>query len=292
MNKTTRTTLTTLLTAALLMVMFTANAQSTISWRLGPTVGIQYTDLSTNLGSFSGKVGINAGLSNDIKFSRKFGVDVNLLYSSYRADRDYLDSNLFFDRYQVYRYKTSETYNYFQAQILAKYIIELGHIPIIPYDDPDARSAITLELKGGGFFNTLAFWSWDSYDNSGTYEFYSRELQSGAKTATTKQDAALTTAQKPFYVNPMDFGLALGAGLNFRLSKRTDFGIDAKYLRGFSNLDYGTKDRYQYGNPTLVVVDPADPSKNFIGYNQAKVNSTAYALNFSFRFKVLGIDPE
>lgn len=265
-----------------------------MSLYFGPYGGVQYTNLKSNHQKFKGALGFNGGLSGEMKFTKSFAMDLNMLYSSYNATRSYTDSVQLYDRWAYQGYATSENYNYFTAEVLAKWVIGMGRNPIIPYDNPNSRQDVVLNLMAGGFVSNLRGWSWDGYQNEGTITTYQRTLIDPPNTSRerTYRNAALSSPQKPYYVAPENYGAIVGAGMGFKFSNTVSGGFDLKFMYGLNNkLDVGDSANPRYGYYEYYN-NAADPTKNKLSYVNSKTSTQALALSFYLRFRLFGKDPD
>src|SRR6185437_5574438 len=123
------------LAAVSFLAIHESKAQSAIN--LGLTTGVNYGNLSSDVGTWNGSLGFQGALSLEWRYNNKFGIalegqDINLTTNS-----NYSDSLLYYNKTLKTSYNTHLTINFLQSSLLFKYYIALGSKPITPYDNPN-----------------------------------------------------------------------------------------------------------------------------------------------------------
>jgi hypothetical protein len=225
-----------LILGAIALLGFTAhsNAQTSLTYNLGVIGGPQITNISTDLGSFSSRVGFNAGIAQELRIGSMFSVELDAIYSAHIADHKMQDSFAEGLSYMQTRdVKTSDQFNYLEGHLLFKLNIPIGSKPIIPYDRPDYQKA-WISIYAGPYYSHLM-----SYVRSGTITVTQTQFDTSihTKTVITETGDATDAERKGVYTT--DIGVTAGIGLNLRMNDHWIFNVDARYSKGFSDIDAG-----------------------------------------------------
>lgn len=255
------------LLAALTFFSF-GRAQAQVSFHLGGAVGPQYTTLQSNVGKYSGVIGAQAGISSELRIGQMFSTQLDILYSMNGASRNYYDSLIASGYYYVYRtYNSTERLTFIQPTLLFKLNIPLSGTRIVPYDLPDDNPN-TISIFAGPYFGHLLSHTRSGSKDSTVYDYSGNMLY-------TRNSKGNPSDFEKSGVFKNDFGITAGVGMNFGISDKGTLGIDARFSKGFNNLDYGYFGQYYY-----------DESSAQVGYSYAKVTNLQFGLLIAYRHRL------
>jgi len=167
---------------ALIAIGFCANAQQEV--KFGPKAGVNFANLS-NLDDSKMLTGFYVGAVAEIKFSEKFSVQPELLYSAQGAKIEFSES--------ILKYENTLNFDYISIPIMAKYYIYEG-----------------LSVEAGPQFNFLV-----KAQNK-------QEVSGGGISASTKTDTKDITKSFDF---GLGLGLAYDLSNGFFANARYNFGM-------------------------------------------------------------------
>lgn len=289
-----------LVLGAIALLGFTAesNAQVSMNYNLGVIGGPQITGISTDKGSFSSRVGFNAGLAQELRIGGMFSIELDALYSAHIADHKMQDSFAVGGLYmQTRNVKTSDQFNYAEAHLLFKLNIPIGSKPIIPYDRPDYQKA-WISIFAGPYYSHLL-----GYVRSGDITITQTSFDTSVHTKTIITESGTATSKELSSVYTTDFGVTAGVGLNLRMNDHWVFNIDARYSKGFSSIDAGFDGPYNgteqgyYGSyvPSAYTVKfpaqppvfpkPFDVSFPALKYQYANMTHSAISLMIGLKYQ-------
>jgi hypothetical protein len=294
----------TLLTALIIMG-FNAAANAQATYHIGIIGGGQYVNMSwdgpktvkvfdtTKAGptfkAWTGKLSYEVGLTQELRLSENFSIQLDAMYSDRGAWHVNSDSSTdYYDKVIYHHSSRQEDFQYIDGHLLFKFNIPLGFERIIPYDRPGKRAF--LSLYAGPYFSYLL-----NYTSTG----FSDTL-SVFKGANNNRDSVIgaqidrTTYTKSNFNNKYrkmdpvlstDLGITVGAGINFLVGESGTFAFDFRYSTGLGNID-----NFMYGKRNVSRND--DPGQTSLVYNYANVKHTPM-LQFlvSYKIKLLGRGP-
>ncbi|MCX6351706.1 MAG: outer membrane beta-barrel protein [Bacteroidetes bacterium] len=263
------------------------NAQT--SYHIGFVGGPQFTMLSSDRGTYTGKIGYYGGLTNEFRMGEKLSFEIDGLYSIRGGDAAYKDSIPgFYDHYVKYKVARSFTTTYFDIHALLKYNIMLGHERIIPYDRPGKTTFISL-YAGPYYGSLMGFSSVGKTDTTYTYKINPDSQFSAPrsdKRTFSSTDAWKKTRGNKLYdpILSTDVGIAFGAGMYFMVGDRGTLHVD---VRGQWGL--GTIDNDAFGHKSVEQND--DPTQVRIVYNYANISHIAVQLGVGASVRLFGKGP-
>ncbi len=272
---------------SLLAISFLAiqksGAQSSINF--GATLGANYGNLSSNVGSWSGTVGFQAAGNLEWRYQNQWGIALEAQTISLTTNSSYNDSILYYNKTLRINYNTQLTINFLQTSVLFKYYIPLGSTPITPYDNPDG-SGNYLTLMIGPYFSLVGTTPsntghikltnhYDSSKSSASDVVYDSVLAKGPTNSTNTSNGLATSV----------YGVTIGAGVNLKLAKGLALTFDLRYTRDLATLDnpltttdantkvvtnwgfLGERSVVTSGNSGGILYSPANAYSSFICFN-------------------------
>lgn len=265
-----RITTTLVVLSFFLFTVRTAKAQA--SFHLGGTVGPQYTTITSDYGTYNGIIGLQGGLSSELRFGANFSTQLDLVASLAGAERSYYDSLIAPGYYKTYTiYNTTDRLMYTQAHLLFKFNIPLTGERIIPYDLPN-NNPTSISIYAGPYFGYLL-----SANRTGNVQTLTYDANND-KVMDVTSSSALTSAELDG-IYKMDVGLTGGLGINFGLTDKTTLSVDVRASKGFSPIDLG-----YYGHYTAVLDANGEPKG--LEYIYAKNYNMQMVGLVSFRVKL------
>jgi hypothetical protein len=267
-GKTTMRKLAGMMMAALMTLgVQTAKAQSP-TFHLGGMLVPQFTNFTSNIGTYSGAIGFQGGLAAELRFTPNFSAEMDLLYSMHNVNRAYIDSVIATGYYSLYNtYNTVEHANYLQVPLLLKLNIPLTGKRIIPYDAPN-NNPTSISIFAGPHFSYLL-----NYSRTGTINVTMIDQVSGE--ALSNQTSVATMTPKDLEgVYKIDFGITAGVGVNFGIGEKSTLSFEGRFSKGFNPLDKG-----YFGTYTYALVDGVD----WLNYTYAQIYNTQLGLAIVFK---------
>lgn len=248
---------------------------------VGGTVSPQLTGFATDYGTYKSIFGVAAGGSMELRFNNTFSIQLDPVFSMQGANRQYQEDNNYYGITYSYVYDRVEHFNQVQGHLLFKWNIPIGSERIIPYDDPDKTTFITVFAGGYGGY-VLAPMS-----RVGSVTGTKYTLQPPATDPLGKDSGSPTFYDSTYSL--IDYGMTVGAGMQFKLTHRTIFEITARYTRGLATIDNGG---YKTDQSTLPIgyghiALNADGTSQ---YQASNTVNTAIGLNLSLRHRFGGRD--
>jgi GH18 family chitinase len=264
-----------LFTAGLALFAF-STTQAQVSWHMGVTGGPQYNMMTSNYGSYDGKISFNGGLANEIRFGPHFSVEVDNVVSMLGGQRKYLDSLELSDgRKVMFSYNNSENLMYLQNILLLRYNLVLDGPTILPYDF-EGPPRTWISIFAGPSYNMRI-----GYDRGLGTKTWQMTPQGDTLTDVTNYNHTPASIQRDIdsnYIQPDEIGLVVGAGINFRLGKKKTLGFEARYHKGMTSIDRGYFGQYYYSQQS---------GEGFL-YRYADIFNSAISLNVSYKIRILG----
>ena len=205
---------------ALLMTFGVSKAQ----FYLGAKVGLNFANLNTTIPNtaFNKKIGINGGATLKFNFNNQFGVQMDAAFSQMGSNSKMV--NVVDNGDGSVSTTTTEIlydYTYLQIPLVANLEIPIKTENLIPYRI--TKSTASIHFMGGLYFGY----------NLGNTQVRSEKTTTVDDLGNTSSVVApkLTTSGILTF-NPIDLGIAVGAGVSFRLSDKGRLTVDGRYLMG------------------------------------------------------------
>jgi opacity protein-like surface antigen len=223
---------------------------------LGAKVGLNLANVSASFPAtaFNKKIGLNGGATVKFNFINTLGVQMDLLYSQMGSNSKKVEK-MDDGAGGVVTTTTETTYDlsYLQIPIFANWEIPINSEKVVPYRY--SENIVSIHLYGGGYFGYAL-----ANNASTSVKNYTVDVD---KNATTEVIPKVSGAIKKF--NKMDFGLALGTGVSFNLSKVGKLTLDFRYLMGMANFNSGNAIESIPGSKKYPVMKNSAPQIQ-IGY--------------------------
>ena len=271
------------LVAVSFLAISQANAQSS-QINLGVTLGANYGNLSSNVGSWSGTVGYQAAGSLEWRYNNNWGFALEAQDITLTTNSNYTDSILYYSKTARINYNTQLTVNMLQTTLLFKYYIPLGSKPITPYDNP-AGSGNYLMFMVGPYFSLVG----QNPSNLGHIKTTSHYVDTTQHDVV--QDSTLTgtaTNAKNTYngLAPSVYGITVGAGLNLKVARGLELTFDLRYTRDLATLDNPLTSKginYGFLGERVIVTNGTSGA---IQYNAANAYSTFICFNVGLNIRL------
>ena len=259
------------LAAVSFLTIHESGAQSAIN--LGFTLGANYGNLSSNVGTWTGSLGYQGAANLEWRFNNTFAFALEAQDINLTTNSNYSDSLLYYTFTQRTKYNTQLTINFLQSSLLFKYYIALGSKPITPYDNPNG-SGNYFTLMVGPYFSLVG----TNPSNTGHITKTKHYTGNDTSQHDIVKDSVMTNnaTNTQYTYNGLatyTYGVTLGAGLNLKLSRGLELTFDVRYSRDLSTLD----------NP-LITTDPKTKivtNYGFLGQRVIVVNGTTGGIQYN-----------
>lgn len=213
---------------SLLLVLLTVSIAANAQLYLGAKVGLNLANIKSSFANttFNKSIGINGGATVKFNFTSTLGAQMDLLYSQMGSKAKMVTTAD--DGLGNITTTTTEdiyTFSYLQVPIFANFEIPIRSENLVPYRLTE--SVVSIHLQGGGYFGY-------ALSNNRSTQTKTSTLDNLGNT-TIDVLPKVSGANKKF--NGIDFGLALGAGVSFKLSQVGRLTIDGRLLMGLSNFN-------------------------------------------------------
>ena len=197
---------------------------------LGAKVGLNLANVTATFPAtaFNKKIGFNGGATLKYNFVNTFGLQMDLLYSQMGSQSKKVEK--MDDGAGGVITTTTETIydlSYLQVPLFVNWEIPIKSEKIVPYRY--SENIVSFHFYGGGFFGYAL-----GNNASTSVKNYTVDAD---KAATTVVSPKVSGTIKKF--NKIDYGIALGTGVSFNLSKIGKLTLDFRYLMGLSNFNSG-----------------------------------------------------
>jgi len=268
--------------AAGLIGFSAANAQTRMF--LGGTLSPQLCNFASDYGTFKPIMGAAAGASMELRFNNKFSIQIDPMFSMQGANRQYTEVNKYYGLHYDITYDRVEHFNDVAADLLFKFNFPIGAERIIPYDDPEKPTYLTFFLGGYGGYVLAPMKRVGKYTQV-------KYVEQPPDTVILPGDSTTPSTYDQTY-SQIDFGIKAGAGVQFKLSKRSILEFNFSYTRGLASIDNGSSRIAADPNTPLPIgyghMD-LDASSNTV-YTPANVVNSIMGLNISYRHRFFGKD--
>ncbi len=214
----------------LIALAISASFVSKAQLYLGAKVGLNLANVSASFPStsFTKKVGLNGGASLKYRFNDNFGLQMDILYSQMGSTSEKVEK--LDDGAGGTTTITTETiyaFDYLQVPLFANIEFPIKSEKLIPYRY--SENVVSIHLYGGGYFGYAL-----GNNAETSVSMYNVDVDNNKTTTIVPKTSG---AIKKF--NGIDFGLALGAGVSFNISKVGKLTVDGRYLMGMGNFNSG-----------------------------------------------------
>lgn len=181
---------------------------------LGPRVGLNMSNMSHNTSGVDNIsiMGFHGGATAKYQFMKQLSVQMDATVSTMGNKQKLIANDVTTEIFTNAMYVQVPVYVNFEKPIMPD--------NLVPYRVKS--SSASFHLYGGGYFG------------------YALSATQGTKTTTpTEVTPAVNADIPPTDYNAIDFGIAAGLGMSFRMDEHDmkRLGIDARYLMGLSNFD-------------------------------------------------------
>ena len=207
-----------------LMTLLASSLLSNAQLYLGAKVGLNFANLNASIANtaFNKKIGINGGATIKYNFTNTLGAQMDLAFSQMGSIAK--EVTVVDDGAGTITTTTKETtydYSYLQIPVYVNFEIPIKTENLVPYRLTESMASF--HLQGGFFFG------YGLGNNATTTEKASAVDDLGNTTITV----APKVSGADITFNPIDVGLAIGAGFSFKLSDRGRLTVDGRYIMGF-----------------------------------------------------------
>lgn len=216
-------------------------------FHLGPRAGLNLANLTTNEAGVehNSLIGISGGVTAQYQFWKTLSVQLDALYSMQGAKSVLITEADAGGIKTTTRIDGTRTFNYVSVPLMINWEIPIKPKTLVPYFIKEQMASF--HLYGGGFFG---------YALGGEFESTTTQtIDDGFNTPVTNTSSSAETLAKAAY-NPVDFGIAAGAGFSFKIGDRSKLYVDARYLMGFADVakDANIKHNNRVIQPSLAYV--------------------------------------
>jgi len=212
----------------LLTVLLATSLLSNAQLYVGAKVGLNLANISASFPktTFSTKIGINGGATLKYHFQNTMiGTQMDILYSQMGSHSKKVEEVVDASGSLKTTTKIDYDFTYLQIPIYVNWEIPIKSEKLIPYRYTENIASV--HLYGGGFFG---YGIGNNVSTSITQ--YAVDVDNNATTTVIPK---VSGASKKF--NAIDFGLALGAGVSFNISKVGKLTVDVRYIKGMGNFN-------------------------------------------------------